>query len=329
MIVHENWDRLDLLIFGKPKPEELDFNRAQNSLESRPTIISADEEITIEVFDRVRQSVVNITATTLTLNFWRQIIPEEGQGSGFVIDDDGYVLTNNHVVAKAQKITVTMGSGKKTDAILVGRDPSSDLAVVKIPRRIVSAVASLGDSGSLRVGQKAIAIGNPFGLSHTLTTGIVSALNRQIQGEDGSVLYDLIQTDAAINPGNSDGPLLNSNAEVIGINTAIFSLSGGYQGIGFAIPVNRARDVASQLISTGRYIQPWLGISGMTLSEELARPLKLGVDEGILVVAVVPGSSAYQAGLKGGRQDVVIGNLQIAVGGDIIVAMNDKKVSAM
>lgn len=190
-------------------------------------------------------------------------------------------------------------------------------------------MAVLGNSDQVRVGQKAIAIGNPFGLSHTLTTGIISALKREIRREDGTQIDDLMQTDAAINPGNSGGPLLNSNGEVIGINTAIFSLSGGYQGIGFAIPINRAKEVATQLITTGKVTRPWLGITGIRITRNLARELGLGVENGVLIVEVIPGSPADQAGLKGGDREIIVGNVRLLIGGDIITAVNKHKIEDM
>jgi S1-C subfamily serine protease len=323
--------REDLFFFqnSRPSAESLDFNKPDNNSDSGPLIVSADEEINTKVFEKVHPAVVNIATTTLSMNFWMEIIPREGQGSGFIIDTKGYILTNNHVVAKAQKITVTMANGERISATLVGRDPSSDLAVIKIPSRHVNVVAFLGDSDKIRVGQKAIAIGNPFGLSHTLTTGIVSALNRGIRTADGNQIEDLIQTDAAINPGNSGGPLLNSSGEVIGINTAIYSLSGGYQGIGFAIPINTARSIATQLITSGKVARPWLGITGITLSPGLSKGLKLDVKEGVLVVQIIPGSPAAQAGLHGGHREVIVGGLRIPLGGDIITGIDDHKVTGM
>ncbi|MBW1703132.1 MAG: trypsin-like peptidase domain-containing protein [Deltaproteobacteria bacterium] len=323
--------REDLFFFvqSRPNAESLDFNRPINDSESRPLIVSVDEEINTKVFDKVHPAVVNIATTTLSMNFWMEIIPRQGQGSGFIIDRKGYILTNNHVVAKAQRITVTMANGKKHPATLVGRDPASDLAVIKIPSGAVYVVAPLGDSDRIRIGQKAIAIGNPFGLSHTLTTGIISALKRGIKTQDGNQIDDLIQTDAAINPGNSGGPLLNSSGEVIGINTAIYSLSGGYQGIGFAIPINHARDVATQLITSGRVARPWLGITGITLNPGLSEGLKLGVEQGVLVVQVIPVSPAAQAGLRGGHREVIIEGLRLPLGGDIITGIDDHKVTGM
>ncbi|MFQ5672406.1 MAG: S1C family serine protease [Nitrospinales bacterium] len=325
---YQNWGWVDLMLSGTPRAEELSFNRPGKGV-SPAVAFSSDEQINVDVFERVHEAVVNIAATTLTMNFWRQIVPEQGQGSGFIIDAKGYILTNNHVVENAQQITVTLGNGKKIDAILIGRDVSTDLAVIKIPQQDVTQVVALGDSDAVRVGQKAIAIGNPFGLSQTMTTGIISALNRQIQEKNGSTLYDLIQTDAAINPGNSGGPLLNSSGQVIGINTAIFSVSGGYQGIGFAIPVNRVKEVTTQLITKGRYARPWLGVSGLALSPNVARALGLGVREGIMIVEVAPGSPADLAGLRGGLREVVIGNLAIPTGGDVVLAVGRKKIVTM
>jgi len=312
-----------------PAAESLDFNHHPVASDERPVIVSTDEQIHMDVFEKVHPAVVNIATTTLGMNFWMEVIPRQGQGSGFVIDQDGYILTNNHVVAKAQKIVVTMADGKRVNATLVGRDPKSDLAIIKVPSAAVQAVAPLGDSDRIRPGQKAIAIGNPFGLSHTLTTGVVSALKRSIRTEDGIQIENLIQTDAAINPGNSGGPLLNSNGEVIGINTAIFSLTGGYQGIGFAIPINRAKEIATQLITSGRVARPWLGISGIGITPDLAEGIGLPVDQGILVVEVIRGSPAHEAGLKGGDQDVIIGRLRLRLGGDIITSIDGSPVSDM
>jgi putative serine protease PepD len=309
--------------------KSLEPNEATAQTALRPVVISEDEEININVFEKVHPAVVNIAATTLEVNFWMEIIPREGQGTGFIIDKGGYILTNNHVVADAQKITVTMVDGRKIPASLIGRDPISDLAVIKIPQASINVIAPLGDSDDIRVGQKAIAIGNPFGLGHTLTTGIVSAINRSIKTDEYTTIDNLIQTDAAINPGNSGGPLLNSNGEVVGINTVILSLSGGYQGIGFAIPINEAKDIASQLIATGRVARPWLGISGIDVFEELAVELGLGVKTGVLVVETLRGGSADQAGIKGGSRAVIIGGMRLLIGGDIITKIDGHSVSGM
>ena len=313
----------------RPSSHSLDFSPASNEFSLRAAVISADEKINISVFEKTHPAVVNIATTTLSMNFWLEVTPREGQGSGFIIDKKGHILTNNHVVAKAQKITVTMADGRKIPATLVGRDPPSDLAVIKIPSKQVDVITHLGDSDKIRVGQKAIAIGNPFGLSHTLTTGIISALHRGIKTQDDTHMEDLIQTDAAINPGNSGGPLLNSDGEVIGINTAIFSLSGGYQGIGFAIPINRAKYVATQLITLGRVARPWLGITGISVTPGLAEGLGLAVEQGVLVVKVFGGSPAANAGLRGGNREVIIGSFRLLLGGDIITVIDGHEITDM
>jgi S1-C subfamily serine protease len=311
---------------SQPKSEPMKLAMQEVVPQNRPIVVSSDEEINIDVFQKVHPSVVNIAATTLSYNFWMQIVPSVGQGSGFIIDKRGYILTNNHVVENAQKIIVTLSDGQKLSATLVGRDAISDIAVIKIGEESVEDVANLGDSDRLKVGQKAIAIGNPFGLGHTLTTGIVSALNRSIITEGNVQIDNLIQTDTAINPGNSGGPLLNSSGEVIGINTVIYSLSGGYEGIGFAIPINKAKELAAELIATGRVARPWLGIEQISINE-LSGYLDLGVNNGLLIVQVIPGSPAYQAGLRGGDRSVIIGRYRLPVGGDIITAIDNDPIS--
>jgi S1-C subfamily serine protease len=311
---------------SQPKSEPMKLAIQEVVSQNRPIVVSSDEEINIDVFQKVHPSVVNIAATTLSYNFWMQIVPSVGQGSGFIIDKRGYILTNNHVVENAQKIIVTLSDGQKLSATLVGRDAISDIAVIKIGEESVDDVADLGDSDRLKVGQKAIAIGNPFGLGHTLTTGIVSALNRSIITEENVQIDNLIQTDTAINPGNSGGPLLNSSGEVIGINTVIYSLSGGYEGIGFAIPINKAKEVAAELIATGRVARSWLGIEQISINE-LSGYLDLGVNNGLLIVQVIPGSPAYQAGLRGGNRSVIIGRYRLPVGGDIITAIDNDSIS--
>jgi S1-C subfamily serine protease len=311
---------------SQPKSEPLQLAKQEPVSQNRPVIVSSDEEINIDVFEKVHPAVVNIAATTLSYNFWMQIIPTEGQGSGFIIDKKGYILTNNHVVENAQKIIVTLASGEKLSATLVGRDSASDLAIIKISEGNINNVATLGDSDKLKVGQKAIAIGNPFGLGHTLTTGIVSALNRSIITSENVQIDNLIQTDTAINPGNSGGPLLNSNGEVIGINAVIYSLSGGYEGIGFAIPINRAKEVATELITSGHVARPWLGIEQINISE-LSGYLDLGVNNGVLIIQTIPESPADQSGLRGGNRTVIIGRYRLPIGGDIITAIDNDPIS--
>ncbi len=326
------WDHsftLQRMFFGPPSASELDFNRDEASRNSRAIIVSPDEQINVNVFKKTHNAVVNIATTTLHYNFWMQAVPARGQGSGFIIDRRGYILTNNHVVEDAQRITVTLGSEKKLDAVLVGRDEENDIAVIRIPEADVPHIAKLGNSDLLKVGQKTIAIGNPFGLSQTMTTGIISALKRQFREKDGSVMQNLIQTDSAINPGNSGGPLLNSNGEVIGVNTMIYSLSGGSQGIGFAIPINTAKKVAEELITKGRYSKPWLGISGIDINSEIARELGLQTGAGVLIVSTAPGGPAELAGLHGSQREELIGNYIFPTGGDVIIAMNNVAVDSM
>lgn len=329
IIIWYNKDDFTKYLNKKPTADSLDFNKQTNKSINFTLVESKDEKINIDVFEKMHPAVVNIAATTLSMNFWMEVIPREGQGSGFIIDKKGYILTNNHVVAKAQRITVTLSNGKKITASLIGRDPTSDLAIIKIPGSETNSVAPLGDSDQVRVGQKAIAIGNPFGLSQTMTTGIISALNREIRTGDGTQMNDLLQTDAAINPGNSGGPLLNSNGEVIGINTAIFSPTGGNLGIGFAIPVNRAKEVATHLITTGKVARPWLGITGITIDSNISEALGLDIQDGVLIIEVYPGSPAAQAGLKGGSQPVIIGSVRLLIGGDIITSLDGEKVTDM
>jgi serine protease Do len=324
------WVKKDSLITYaglRPAAETLDFNEQPKETQNRPIVISSDEEINIRVFEKCHPAVVNISTVTLSVNFFRQITPREGQGSGFIIDRRGYILTNNHVVEKAQEIRVTLANGEKLPATLIGRDPYSDIAVIKIAPEKVNVAVPLGDSDKIKVGQKAIAIGNPFGLSHTLTTGIISALGRSIETENGIEIDEIIQTDAAINPGNSGGPLLNSSGEVIGINTAIFSLSGGNQGIGFAIPINRAKEIASNIITTGRVPRPWLGIESVAIDDQLAYALGFPAGFGLLIQKIFPGSSADQAGFRGGDRYAIVGGLQIIIGGDLIVSIDNEKIT--
>jgi len=292
--------------------------------------LTSEEEIVIGVYRAVSPGVVHITSTVLSQDFLLRIIPERGTGSGFVVDDRGYILTNNHVVENADSLEVTLADKSKVPAKLVGRDPSNDLAVIRInvPREKLTPLR-LGDSTQLQVGQMAIAIGNPFGLDRTVTRGVVSALGRSLKSDTGRQIRNVIQTDAAINPGNSGGPLLNSLGEVIGINTAIFTPSGGSVGIGFAIPVNTAKKLLPQLIARGRASHPWLGISGMDITPDLARALSLPAKEGVMIAQVAPGSPAARAGLRGAQRRVRVRNYIFAVGGDIIVALDGQKIATV
>ncbi|MEE9538339.1 MAG: trypsin-like peptidase domain-containing protein, partial [candidate division NC10 bacterium] len=278
----------------------------------------------------VGPAVVNITSTAMVYDFFFNVVPQQGAGSGFIIDERGYIITNNHVVEDARRLEVTLASGKKVSARLIGRDPFNDLAVIKIdvPDEKFH-IVRLGDSDQLRVGQMAIAIGNPFGLDRTVTSGVVSSLDRTLRADNGREIRGVIQTDAAINPGNSGGPLLNSRGEVIGINTAIFSPSGGSVGIGFAIPINKVKRIVPQLITKGRVSHPWLGISGLTLTPEISRTLSLPVKQGVLVVRVTRRSPAARAGIRGGKRRIRIGNTILRVGGDVLVGVDGQEIKSM
>lgn len=289
--------------------------------------ITEDEKNNIAVYEKVADGVVNITSIAVQLDFFFNPFPTQGSGSGSIIDSKGHILTNHHVVANAQKLEVTLADGSKWPAKLVGSDPDNDLAVIKIeaPKEKLK-VIPMGDSKNLRIGQKVLAIGNPFGLERTLTTGVISSLGRTIRSDAGYLIEDVIQTDAAINPGNSGGPLLNSEGEIIGINSAIISPSGGSVGIGFAIPVNTAKRVIPELISKGYVSYPYIGATIQSLIPEIAQFLKLKVDRGAMIAEVVKGGPADKAGLKGGNQRVQVGNMIVIVGGDVVVKADQNEV---
>ena len=290
--------------------------------------LTEDERNNIELYQRLAPGVVNITSTVLEQDFFFNVIPRQGAGSGSIIDPRGYILTNHHVIEDARKLEVTLANGKKYTAKLVGSDPDSDLAVVKIEaRREDLAVIPMGTSGTLKVGQKVLAIGNPFGLGQTLTTGVISSVGRMLRSSSGLPVEDIIQTDASINPGNSGGPLIDSSGRMIGINTAIFSPTGSNVGIGFAIPIDTAKMVLDDLIEKGYYAYPWIGASLMTLTPDLAEDLKLPVKSGAMLVEVVANGPAAQAGLRGGRERAQIGNKIVIVGGDTIVRIEGEPIN--
>jgi S1-C subfamily serine protease len=287
----------------------------------------AEEQNNIAVYKRVLPSVVNITSTTLVFNFFEGVVPQHGQGSGFILDKTGHVLTNFHVVEGADRgIEVTLSNKRRYTAKVIGTDQVHDLALLQIQAPNLEPVI-LADSSELSVGQKVYAIGNPFGLSGTMTRGIISAI-RAIRGAEGAPIEDAIQTDAAINPGNSGGPLLNSHGEVIGINTMIAS-NGANQssGIGFAIPINTAKAVLADLNRYGRVKRPSLGIVSYAIGPDLASQMGLAANSGVLVQKVVPGGAAERAGLRGGKQQAYVGNTPILLGGDLIVAVDGQEVT--
>src|ERR1700689_5006821 len=287
----------------------------------------AEEQNNIAVYKRVLPSVVNITSTALVFDFFNGAVPQRGQGSGFILDKAGHVLTNYHVVAGANRgIEVMLSNKRRYAAKVVGTDRVHDLALLQIDAPNLEPV-TLADSSGLAVGQKVYAIGNPFGLSGTMTRGIISSI-RSIRGSEGAPIEDAIQTDAAINPGNSGGPLLNSRGEVIGINTMIAS-NGAEQssGIGFAIPINTAKAVLSDLTRYGRVKRPSLGIVSYAIGPDLAEQMGLAADSGVLIQKVIAGGAAERAGLHGGDQQAYVGNTRILLGGDLIVAIDGHEVA--
>jgi S1-C subfamily serine protease len=290
--------------------------------------LTDDEANNIELYRRLSPGVVNITSTVLERDFFFNDVPRQGAGSGSIIDRRGYILTNHHVIEDARKLEVTLTNGKKYNAKFIGSDPDTDLAVLKInaPAGELTLIP-MGSSHSLRVGQKVLAIGNPFGLGQTMTRGIVSSIARTIRARSGVLVEDVIQTDAAINPGNSGGPLIDSSGNMIGITSAIFSPTGASVGIGFAIPVDTAKRVLQDLIERGEYLYPWAGVTLMTLTPGMAEALQLQVEKGALVLEVMPGSPAEKAGMLGGSRRIQVGNHILQVGGDVIVSMDDEPVT--
>lgn len=281
----------------------------------------SDEANNISVYKQASPAVVNITSTTVDFDFFFNPIPQQGVGSGSIIDDEGHILTNFHVIEEARLLEVTLADKMKFKATVVGTDPSNDLAIIKIdPGKKALKTLALGSSANLVVGQKVLAIGNPYGYEGTLTTGVISSLHRSIRAEDGKLMDDIIQTDAAINPGNSGGPLLNSLGEIIGINSAIFSpRNTGNVGIGFAIPINTAKQIIPDLITEGRVRRAYVRLYGYEITPELAEALDLPADHGFLVARVDATDSFGRAGIRGGRQTYRVGNSLMILGGDLIV----------
>ena len=291
---------------------------------ARGASLSPDETNNIDIYKSAHLATVNITTTVYRRTFFMEVYPAKDQGSGFIINPDGRILTNNHVILDPNKIDVTLPDQSRYRAKLLTRDPYNDLALIQIEPRKKLPSLRLGDSDAAQVGQKVLAIGNPFGFEGTLTTGIVSSLGRNIHSDNGELLEGLIQTDAAINPGNSGGPLLDSSGNVIGINTAIYGGGGGNIGIGFAMPINRAKAMLEDF-QTGRK-PPKIGVSVVPVAGDYAEALNLPTQGGLLVQEVTPGSAAARAGIRGGRETVQIGNTQITIGGDLIMSIDGQPV---
>ncbi len=291
-----------------------------------PQQLEADERNNIAVYERVSPGVVNINTTSFVEDLFFGAYPQQGSGSGSIIDTKGHILTNYHVIEGASRLDVTLSDNTSYPATIVGADPDNDLAIIRIqaPAERLR-VVPLGSSRNLRVGQKVLAIGNPFGLNQTLTSGIISALGRPLRSENGRTIENVIQTDASINPGNSGGPLLNSAGEMIGINTAIYSPRGGSVGIGFAVPVDVAKQIIPDLIEYGRVRRPWLGITNTyQLNARLAQRLNLPVSEGLILTGIAPRGPAAQAGLY--ASDRVLQRGGQIVTGDVIVQVGDTPI---
>jgi S1-C subfamily serine protease len=289
--------------------------------------LSSDEANNIDVYKGAHTAVVNITSTVYRQNWFFEIIPQKGTGSGFLVDDTGRILTNNHVISGARELEVTLPDQSKYKARVLAKDASTDIALIKISPRKKLPFLRFGDSDPLQVGQKVLAIGNPFGLEGTLTTGIISSLGRSLRDETGRTLENMIQTDAAINPGNSGGPLLDSHGNVIGINTAIYG-PGSNIGIGFALPINRAKLMLNEYAERGRFAPPRLGVSVLYVSGDLADALNLPAEGGLLLFEVERGSAAEAAGLRGAQRIAVIGNSEVPVGGDLIMNIDGHAVES-
>lgn len=287
------------------------------------------EEENVRIYKQASPSVANIVTRAVQYDFFFNAVPVEGAGSGFVIDTDGHILTNYHVVHGAETIEVILGDQSHYKAKYIGADTRNDIALIQIdPHGHKLTPLRLGDSRNLLVGQRVLAIGNPFGFESTLTTGVVSSLGRTVQTGENTFIDEAIQTDASINQGNSGGPLLDSHGEVIGINSAFYAPTGTPSGIGFAIPINTARRVAEDLITKGRVRRATLGAEGRAIWPGLAQVLGLSVQQGILIERVEPGGPAAQAGLRGGDRVVLAGLQQLRIGGDIVVAIDGKPVTS-
>lgn len=285
--------------------------------------LGPEELNNIEIYKQSHVATVHINSTVYRRDFFFDVVPSKESGSGFLIDEKGLIMTNNHVISGSQKLAVILPDQSRYDAEVLVRDRSNDLALIRITPRKKLQFLKLGDSEHLQVGQKVLAIGNPFGLEGTLTTGIVSSLGRTIKDESARELSGMIQTDAAINPGNSGGPLLDSQGNVIGINTAIYG-AGGNIGIGFAMPINRAKEMLKDFQAGKSFKRPMLGVEVVFVGGDLAEALKLPPDGGLLIQSVQPGTAAATAGLRGARRVVLVGNMELGIGGDLILEIDGK-----
>jgi S1-C subfamily serine protease len=301
---------------------------------AKPASDSASKGLTVhDIYQRDAEGVAFISSQIVQNTPSVFGLPQQQQstatGSGFLIDGDGHILTNAHVVEGAKRVDVQLGDGATQQAQIVGTDPSTDIALLKVDDTEGVNPLPLGDSTKVQVGDPVVAIGNPFALDRTVTTGIVSALQRQIQAPNGFSISDVIQTDAAINPGNSGGPLIDGAGQVIGINSQIESQSGGNEGVGFAVPIKTAADVISQLENGGQVERAYLGLSGGDITPSIAQALNLPVQQGVLVEQVLNGGPADDAGIKGATGQATIGGQTVPIGGDIVTKVDGKEVTGM
>ena len=318
--------------FGPHEPSQVEAVPLRSSslppAAARDAGLTEDESINVRIYRQASAAVANVLTKATEYGFFMDPVPVEGAGSGFIIDPRGYILTNYHVVEGAQSIEVVLGDQSRHSAKYIGADQRNDVALIKIdPKGKQLTSLKLGDSNALQVGQKVLAIGNPFGFQSTLTTGVISALGRTVRTSQSTAIEEAIQTDAAINRGNSGGPLIDSRGEVIGINSAIYTPTGATAGIGFAIPINTAKNIANDLITSGRVHRAFLGIQTIPIAGGLAEALDLPVQEGLLVEVANKGGPAAAAGIHGGDRAVLAGLRQFYIGGDVIVAIDGQKVA--
>jgi S1-C subfamily serine protease len=319
----------------RSSPETLQLRQSPQALQHNtadPVPYTEDERENISIYEQLNAGVVNLTTETVALNWFLEPVPQAGgSGSGSIIDTRGYVLTNNHVIENANKVYINLADGSQYEGTVVGTDPENDIAVLKFdpPRESDIRTIPFGSSDNLKVGQKVLAIGNPFALERTLTVGIVSGLGRPIQTSTNNVIRDMIQTDASINPGNSGGPLLDTQGRMIGINTMIYSPSGGSVGIGFAVPINTAKRVVAEIIEYGKVRRGWIDATVVQIFPSLVRYAKLPISSGLLVSRTRRNGQAEKAGLRQGTEPVQYGRSVIYLGGDIITAVDGMKTDAL
>lgn len=295
--------------------DELEQQIQNGNTRSNVVYFNSEQDSISQLFQNSDQSVVSIAAFG----------GENAQGSGFIYDKEGHIVTNEHVIEGSERIEVSFTDGTTRNARVVGTDPYTDLAVLKINKRNLEPL-EIGNSSEVEVGQKAVAIGNPFGLRSSITSGIISQKGRNLRTQGGFSTPNVLQTDAAINPGNSGGPLMNIQGDVIGVNTAIESNTGVFSGIGFAIPSNTVKRVVPDLIGEGDYSHPWIGVSGIDVNQDIAEEMGLENSTGFMIIEVVPGGPAESAGLQAGDRNVTIDRSELTVGGDVIVAINGEKI---